>query len=367
MTEEVSNSVLVVDDSPEQIRFVSELLRPEGCKIYAASSCKDAFEILKKHMPNLILLDIVMPEMDGFTFCKKIKQDERLKDIPVIFATAYHDLDNLNKGFEAGGCDYVVKPFIKEELLERVKVRIRLSQKRIELQKAYAEMDTFCYTLSHDIRAPLYVIKQLSELLTKEIKEHNYHEIVNICDMIAEKASRTAAMAEGLHKFSKALYETMNYEKVNMDHLFSEVYQELVLLEESRKIEFQKESLPEIYGDMVLLRLVVLNVLSNALKFTAGKEEARIHVYARQQQDAVAYCVQDNGIGFEEKYASELFGVFRRLHGEEFSGDGIGLATVKRIVDRHHGTVELYSKPQEGACIKVILPVTEKYIGKEEK
>ena len=196
MTEAVSNSVLVVDDSPEQIRFVSELLRPEGCKIYGALSCGDAFEILKKHQPNLILLDIVMPEMDGFTFCRKLKQEEQFKDIPVIFATAYHDVEYLTKGFEAGGCDYVVKPFIKEELLERVKVRIRLSQKRMELQRAYAEMDSFCYTLSHDIRAPLYVLKQLSELLALEVKEQNQEEIQNICEMIGEKAERTAAMAE---------------------------------------------------------------------------------------------------------------------------------------------------------------------------
>lgn len=366
MTEAVANSVLVVDDSPEQIRFVSELLRPEGCRIYGACSCEDAFGILKKHLPNLILLDIVMPEMDGFTFCKKIKQDQRLKDIPVIFATAYHDVEYLTRGFEAGGCDYVVKPFIKEELLERVKVRIRLSQKRIELQKAYAEMDSFCYTLSHDIRAPLFVLKQLSELLVQEVNEHNEEEIKNICEMIGEKAEKTASMAEGLHKFSKALYEAMNYSEIDMNSLFTEVYEELAMLEDGRNIVFEKEELPAVCADKTLLRLVVLNVLSNALKFTAKKETAEIHVYAEEREGEIAYCVQDNGIGFEEKYAPEMFGVFRRLHGEEFSGDGIGLATVKRIVDRHKGTVELHSKLQEGACIKIVLPVVEK-LGKEEK
>lgn len=360
MAETVSNSILVVDDSPEQIRFVSELLKPEGCRIYAALSCEDAFELLEKHIPNLILLDIVMPGMDGFTFCRQIKQNERLKDIPVIFATAYHDEAYLTRGFEAGGCDYVVKPFIKEELMERVKVRIRLSQKRIELQKAYAEMDTFCYTLSHDIRAPLYVIKQLSELLSGEIKEGNYDEVEKICGMIEEKASRTATMTDGLHKFSKALYADINYEKINMDRMFSEVYQELVMLQEQRKIVYEQEKLPDIYGDTVLLRVVVMNVLSNALKFTAKKQESRIQVYAQNREGNIAYCVQDNGIGFEEKYVSELFGVFHRLHGEEFSGDGIGLATVKRIVDRHNGEVEMYSRPQEGACIKIVLPVIEK-------
>lgn len=355
MAKTISNSVLVVDDSPEQIRFVSELLKTEGCRIYAALSCEDAFEVLEKQIPSLILLDIVMPGMDGFTFCRIMKQDDRWKDIPVIFATAYHDEEYLTRGFEAGGCDYVVKPFIKEELLERVKVRIRLSQKRIELQKAYSEMDTFCYTLSHDIRAPLYVIRQLASMLSGEIDEGNYDEVKKICGMIEKKASRAADMTDGLHKFSKALYAPLNYEQINMDKLFREVYKEQAMLQGDRKIVYEQEKLPVIYADMVLIRVALMNVLSNALKFTAQESEAWIHVYSEERESEIAYCVQDNGVGFDEKDASEMFGVFHRLHGEEFSGDGIGLATVKRIVDRHNGTVEIFSKPQQETCIKIVL------------
>lgn len=363
MPQEAENSILVVDDSPEQIRFASELLRPEGCRIYAASSCEVAWRLLEKQSFRLILLDIVMPGMDGFTFCKKIKQDERMKDIPVIFATAYHDAENLSKGFEVGGCDYVVKPFIREELLERVKVRIRMSQIRIELQKANAELDKFCYTLSHDIRAPLYVIKQLTQLLQQEIGAHNYEETEKICGMLIEKASRTASMADGLHKFSKALYEPLNYVEINMDELFTEVYEELSILEPERTIHFQKEPLPAVSGDIDLIRQVIFNVMSNAFKFTRKESEADIHVYAQVEHHEISYCVQDNGIGFEAKDASELFGVFRRLHQEDIEGDGIGLATVKRIVERHHGRVALYSQPEKGTCVKVTIPqTTEAYV-----
>lgn len=358
--EEVANSVLVVDDSPEQIRFISEVLKQEECRILAAISCEQAFQILEHHRPNLILLDIVMPGMDGLTFCKIIKSKEDLKDIPVIFATAYHDPNYLASCFEAGGCDYVVKPFFKQELLERVKVRIRLSQKRIELQNAYAELDAFCYTLSHDIRSPLYVLKQLSELLEQEVEEENKAEIKEICSMISEKAERTAAMAEGLHKFSKALYEEMSYERVNMKQMFQEVYDGLMLLEGDRNVVMQMEEVPDVWADPVLMRLVILNILGNALKFTSHLPETRIHIYAEKSSKGITYHVKDNGIGIEEKYAKDVFHVFRRLHGEEYKGDGVGLATVKRVVERHHGTVEIKGRPNEGACVTFTLPDTKK-------
>lgn len=353
---EETNAILVVDDSPEQIRFVSELLHPEGCRIYAASNCEDAWLILKNQPVSLILLDIVMPGTDGFTFCRQIKQDEELKDIPVIFATAYHDVENLRKGFEVGGCDYVVKPFIREELLERVKVRIQFSQVRIQLQQANAELDKFCYTLSHDVRAPLYVIDQLTEILEKEITKGNDKEAAEICSMLREKASRTASMANGLHRFSRALYEPLEYSSIDMDELVTEVYEELRLLEGERSISFEKEKLGTIRADRTLLRVVVLNILSNALKFTGKREKAVIRVFCEKEMHRMIYYFEDNGIGFDEKYKQELFGVFRRLHSEEYSGDGIGLATVKRIVERHHGEVSLHSQAGKGTVVKIVLP-----------
>ena len=136
MQEKTAYSILVVDDSPEQIRYVSEILKPEGCRIYAAASSQIVFKILANVIPDLMILDIVMPDMDGFELCRILKADRKTSDIPIIFTTAYPDEEYIGKGFAAGGCDYLVKPFIREELLERVKVRIRLTQKRIELQQA---------------------------------------------------------------------------------------------------------------------------------------------------------------------------------------------------------------------------------------
>lgn len=354
---EGENSVLVIDDSPEQIRYVSALLRGEGCKVYAALSCEDAFRLLEKNLPDLLLLDIVMPNMDGFTFCRKIKADKRTADIPVIFATAYNDNEYIGKSFAAGGSDYVVKPFIKEELLERVKVRIRLSQKEKELKKAYAELDSFCYTVSHDIRSPLYVIKQLSGLLMQEVESGNAEESRKICGMLTKKAEQAAAMTDELHHFSKVFYEELHMEQVDMDVLFSEVYEGLLLLEKGRQITYEQEKLPAVSGDQTLLRLVVQNILSNALKFTRNREQAKICVSAEERPETVVYSVSDNGIGFDDKYRDEIFKVFRKLHSDtEYEGDGIGLSSVKRILVRHGGDVEISSVPEKGTTVKLILP-----------
>lgn len=349
-------SILVIDDSPEQIRFISELLRPEGCRIYAATNCDDALLLLEKKKFHLILLDIVMPDMDGFTFCKKIKSDEKLKDIPVIFATAYHDVDNLSKGFLVGGCDYVVKPFIKEELLERVKVRIHYAEVRTELQKANAELDRFCYTLSHDVRAPLYVIKQLTDLLNQEVEAGNTQELQEICGMISEKAMKTASMADGLHRFSKALYEPLHYERVDIDALVQEVYEDMSALEKERLITFEKEDLGETKADIQLVRAAIQNILSNALKFTGKCEHAMIRVTAEHDSQEDRFIFEDNGIGFDNNCAEELFLVFHRLHETEFVGDGIGLATVKRIMERHKGSILLEGTEGKGARVTLIFP-----------
>ena len=361
MTENQTNQVLIIDDSPEQIRYVSQILKPEGCRIYAATSGEEALKILERHLPNLILMDIVMPEMDGFTLCKIIKSDSRTADIPVIFATAYHDEEYIGRGFEAGGCDYVGKPFIRQELLERVKVRIKLSQKRIELQKAYAQLDQFCHTVSHDIRSPLYVIRQLSELLEDELKENNPDEAMKICGMLNEKADQAASMTEGLHRFSTALYEDMNYSQVDMDWLAEDVFEELSMPESGRKIHFIKEVLPPIQGDRTLLRLVVQNILGNALKFTRLCETAEIKVSGEVGPEGNLYHFEDNGIGFDESLSEEVFQVFSQVHEPgNYEGDGIGLATVQRIVERHMGNVTISSTPGVGTCVNVFLPIGKK-------
>ncbi len=355
---ENANSVLIIDDSPEQIRYVSELLRAEGCRVYAALSCEAAFRILEKHLPDLMILDIVMPEMDGFTFCRKIKADKRTADIPVIFATAYNDKEYIGKSFAAGGSDYVVKPFIKEELLERVKVRIRLTGKRRQLQKAYEELDRFCYTVSHDIRAPLYVIRQLSELLVQEAEAGNVEESKKISGMLMQKADKAAAMTEGLHRFSRVFYEELHRKEVDMDALFAEIYEELSMLEKDREISYTQEKLPPAFGDPALLRLVVQNILSNAIKFTKYREHSVIRVSTGREGDMVTYSVADNGVGFDSKYRDEIFKVFRKLHSDvEFEGDGIGLASVRRILSRHGGDVEISSVPEQGTTVKIMLPV----------
>lgn len=229
-----------------------------------------------------------------------------------------------------------------------------------ELQQAYEELDQFCHTLSHDIRAPLYVIHQLAELLQNEIRKGNMEEAETICGMLSDKASQAASMTEGLHRFSSAFYEQLNRQSVDMNRLFDEVFDELSMLEKNRIIQFDRKDMPEAWADPVLLKVVIQNVLSNAIKFTRNRNVARICAEAVETDTEICYSVTDNGIGFDEQYSDEVFRLFGRVNiSEDFEGDGIGMATVKRIMFRHGGDVKITSRPGEGASVRLILPRRE--------
>lgn len=155
--------ILLVEDTPEHIEAVVAVLRENSYRIRIAKKWSAALELLNQHLPDLILSDIYMPEMDGFELCKTIKSNSAFSSIPIIFLTVKNDEDSIRKGFELGAQDYVVKPFNTSELLARVKTHIKLKQQTESLQEANRELDSFCYTISHNLKAPLLSIDKLIE------------------------------------------------------------------------------------------------------------------------------------------------------------------------------------------------------------
>lgn len=227
-----------------------------------------------------------------------------------------------------------------------------------QLDRVYEEFDKFCYTVSHDIRAPLYVIEQLTELLIQENETGNSIESSRICRMLQQKARQAAGMSEELYQYSRIFCADLRWEMVDMDAFFREVYEELVLQEKNRVIKYEQMKLPAVWGDANLLRLVIQNILSNAIKFTREKETAYISVEARGEDNMTAYLVTDNGIGFDEKYSEEIFQVFHKLNAE-YEGNGIGLASTRRIISQHRGEVEIYSEADKGTTVKLLLPTAQ--------
>lgn len=176
--------ILIVDDMPEHIAFAGTILRNEGFGVLGATSANAALKMTEKSKPHLILLDIKMEGMDGLELCRHFKSDEETKEIPVIFMTSESDPAMIKKGFELGCCDYVVKPFTKEELLARVKTHLEIYSKRRKLEEANNELSLFCSAISHDLRSPLNVTQMLADTLKEDIRAGNTEDALKIASMI---------------------------------------------------------------------------------------------------------------------------------------------------------------------------------------
>lgn len=349
-----SGEILIVDDIPDQIAFAGEILRSEGYKVYAATSGRAALDFLKKKRPELIVLDIKMEEMDGLDVCRAVKSCSETADIPVIFLTAESSAETIRLGFEAGCCDYVVKPFIREEYLARIKTHLEISRKSIALEAANNELKLFSSAVSHDLKSPLAVIKMLIETLDDELGEDKSEDAARIMEILKAKSDHLTLMIERLLEFSRMCSITPEKEPLDLAEIFREAFTEQSLIEPDRKVSLNIGELPVINGDDVLIRMLVKNLISNAFKFTRQREDAVITVDASNDGCYTIISVKDNGAGFDMSYSDKLFKVFQRLHtSEEFEGTGVGLALADRIMKRHGGRIEAYGEVDKGAEFKL--------------
>ncbi len=232
-----------------------------------------------------------------------------------------------------------------------------LAERIEQLRAANADLESFSYSVSHDLRSPLAVIDGFSQVLLTEYGERLEEEGKRFLDIIRSNARQMGQLIEDLLAFSRTGRQPLSPAPVNMDELVKIVLGELQQTWEGRNVQLDIRSLPPARGDWALLRQVWTNLLSNAMKFTRHRPIARVEVGGESREGENIYYVKDNGAGFDMQYAGKLFGVFQRLHStEEFEGTGVGLAIVQRIVRRHGGRVWAEGKVDEGAVFYFSLP-----------
>lgn len=349
--------ILLVDDTPEHIETAVAVLRDNNFRIRIATKGSTALKLLDQHRPDLILLDVYMPEINGFEICKLIKSNHDFSSIPIIFLTASNDEGSIKTGFELGAQDYVIKPFNISELLARVNTHIKLKQQTESLQQANRELDSFCYTVAHDLKAPLLSLNKLTEYLASDYGASLNGDGRELIANIQEKSTEVITIVDHLLEFSRMCELPMNIAAIDLAQLFQAVYDELIKLEPPRKVCFTVKQLPTISGDPVMFKLLLLNILSNALKYTRNSETAIIEVVSAENETEYIIAVKDNGAGFDMRYAARLFGVFQRLHSaNEFEGSGVGLAISQKILKRHNGKAWLTGEVNKGAAFYFSLP-----------
>ena len=236
-------------------------------------------------------------------------------------------------------------------------LEVRVAERTADLEAVNKELESFSYSVSHDLRAPLRHMSGFVELLIKRVKDHPDEKTYSYAGSIYESSKKMGMLIDKLLNFSRLGRSAMSKNKVNLNALVKEVVREIQGELKERKIRWEIDELPDVVGDKSLLRLVLVNLVSNAVKFTSTRPEAEIRIGCKDEEDRFTCSVSDNGVGFNMKYVEKLFGVFQRLHTQdEFEGTGIGLSIVQRIIARHGGRVWAEGAVGQGATFYFTLP-----------
>jgi signal transduction histidine kinase len=368
--------LLIVDDEAPLLRALCDTLELEGYAAVGCASATAAIEALRGGRFELLVTDLMMPEMDGISLLRAAHEIDA--DLAGLIMTGHATIDTAVEAMKAGAYDYLVKPFrlshvlpvisralearrlrrANRELERRILARTReLEIANRELEIANRDLESFSYSVSHDLRAPLRAVRGYCDALIEDHGGDIPAEGRELLDRVAAGAARMARLIDDLLSFSRLGRERLTFRRVSMKELVEAVSGELRRQHPDRSVEMVLGELPDCQGDTALLKQVLVNLLSNAWKFTAGRNQARIEVGGAASGERIVYFVKDNGAGFDMKYAGKLFGVFQRLHSQsEFEGTGVGLSIVQRIVERHGGTVWAEGRPGEGATFHFALP-----------
>lgn len=391
-SEKPTSMILVVDDTPQNVQVLSNLLHSAGYGVVAAFNGADALEMAKERQPDLILLDIVMPEMDGFETCKAFKNQEETKNIPILFLSALSDIGDKVKAFELGGQDYITKPFQQKEVLARVKTHMRLYQlererlghiKQLEEQKKQLEKlsktkDEVLRIVSHDMRNPLNGVIGISNLLRTEADTINDEEAEEMLQAIENSGEQMLTIVNDLLNAARIEAEELSVqrERVVLDDFMNQVlslqrptaqHKEIVLQTEIEDPE------AEVYIDSAKSAQILGNLVSNAIKFTPQKGTITVkakfkacdetHLPSELSADkCLQFVVEDTGIGIPNKYQDNLFDVSSKYRRKGTAGEassGMGLWIIKQFTDVQRGHINVESQEDKGTTFTVTLPLLE--------
>jgi signal transduction histidine kinase len=358
VAEEPSVKLLLVDDHAENLLALEAILEAPGRQLVLARSGAEALRHLLHGDFAAIILDVMMPEMDGFETASLIRQRERSKNTPIIFLTALgRSEEALFRGYDVGAVDYLVKPIVPAILKSKIEVFVRLKRqselleaKNIELNSMIEELEAFSYSVAHDLRAPLARIDGFSEALLELQGERLDDDGKLYLQRVRTTTQRMCLLVDDLLRLSRLSRAEIHKERVDMSALARSVAAELQQREPDRQVDLLVRPDVVVFGDPVLLQSVMFNLLENAWKFTAKHPRARIEFGEFEKNGTPVYFVRDDGAGFDMASSQKLFQAFQRLHSNsEFAGNGVGLATVGRIVKRHGGRVWAEGAVERGA------------------
>jgi len=338
-------TVLIVDDKPQNLRLISDFLAEQGFDLMLTRSGAQALEKARLARPDLVLLDVRMPETDGFEVCRRMKSDPRTAGVPVIFMTAVDDTAHKVEGFRLGAVDYVTKPIQREELLARIQHHLQLSRlqkeltaKTQDLALKNAELEAYAHTIAHSLKTPLAAASRFLEILCKFKSDDLSGEQRHLAQQAQSALAMTGEVVDALLLLSTVAQQHVELKPLDTGSLVSQALSQLgEMLTRQRADVKLPQSWPQALGYAPWVGEVWLNLLSNALKY--GGSPPRLEVAGAPDDSHVRFSVRDNGEPLSEDERRRVFTPFTRLHKERAAGHGLGLATVQRIVSKLGGSV----------------------------
>jgi len=362
--------LLIVDDEAAQMRALCDTLELEGYSTRGFSSAQKALTELRPGEVDLLLTDLMMPEMDGITLINAARQID--STLGAIVMTGHGTIDTAVQAMQGGALDYILKPFKLNVILpvisraldvqrlrrENAALHEREQRRSEELADAYKTLESFSYSIAHDLRSPLLAIDGFAQILDEDFSEQLGEDGRGVTRVIHESCKRMDRLIVGLLAFSQAAGQPLTLTRIDMTALSNEAAAEVKAAYTGPEPCIEIAELPPCAGDATVIRQVWCNLIGNALKYSAKRSQPRIRISGRIEGRESIYQVEDNGAGFDMHYVHKLFGVFQRLHGkEEFAGTGVGLAIVHRIIVRHGGRIWAQSAPDVGASFQFALPI----------
>src|SRR4051812_10116295 len=378
-------NILLVDDQPANLVALEAMLQGLGQNLIKAESGREALKRLLTDDFAVILLDVKMPEMDGFETAALIRQRDKSRHTPILFLTA---ADNSHtqavRGYAVGAVDYLIKPVVPEFVRSKVAVFVELAKKNEllrrqaellaqseqaalglaearaelvrDLEHKNRELESFSYAVSHDLRAPLRRIDSFSRAVLETQGDRLDEAGQLFLTRVREASQQMSQLIDDVLYLSRVTRAELRDQEVDLSSLADLALARLQEADPARQVETKVRPAVIVTGDGQLLRIALENLLENAWKFTAKELKPRIEFGVTQVAGEPTYFVRDNGAGFDMTYADRLFGPFQRLHSQdEFPGSGIGLATVQRIIHRHGGRVWAEGLVGQGATFQFTL------------
>jgi len=379
--------ILVVDDNGDMRDYLQRLLQHYYI-VDTAANGKLALERISQKIPELVISDVMMPEMDGVTLLHHLKANPDTCGIPIILLSARAGEEAKIAGYDTGADDYLVKPFSAKELLARVRSQIRITrlhrhaveilqqsaqdleqkveERTAELVRKNNELEQFAYIASHDLQEPLRKIRTFSELLQKSMQDSGT-QANHYFEKIQSSAARMTALIKDVLDYSRLSNPAARFVNTDLQTILKNTLTDFELLIEQKGALVQSDALPVVRGIPLQIQQLFTNLIGNSLKFcdkdpfikisVAGVSLDELPEELSKDQSYIKLIFQDNGIGFEQQFSNRIFTIFQRLNDKKaYAGTGIGLALCKKIAENHHGLIQAEGELGKGAIFTVYLP-----------